>query len=134
MSSSSIVRNGFICHPRLSRVYLSDKSEYFNSLSGFFSNLLEHYAIVKTPSLQTKILNLILLYPEVSDEVKVKYFEGLIYCGDIQNRINQLLEQASFLNPISQKEIIKTLIYRLIDKGNFEDVLEQCHQNQIDTV
>lgn len=98
-------------------------------MNTFFDNILEHYQIVKSPKLQSRILNLVLSYPEIKELTKIRYFEKLIDVPTHDLNINLLLAQAENLGPDSQRKVTVKLMERLIKRGEFEVAIETCHKN-----
>lgn len=83
--------------------------------------------------LQARILNLMLSYPEISEEIKVRYFEKIIE-AEAKININLVLTQVENLNFQSQMTVKRKLMERLIKKGEFETLINLCHQSYFESV
>lgn len=85
---------------------------------------------MRSPTLQMKIIDLIIFYNEVSSEIKLNFFTKLINSEEIEKNLSLVLIYIHFLDSEIQQEVMRIFIKRFIESGNFETILERLQFNQ----
>lgn len=96
---------------------------FFNSVDGLLGNLLENYGLLNDPEVRVRLLDLVLPFPQVSDDKKIQLIEGLIDADTLQSNSHLILDRLELLHPVQRKTALEKLIDRLISQQLFEAVL-----------